>query len=222
MSENLKSVEKKINKACGQWNIERDQVNLIAVSKKQPDEKIDAMIEAGHRVYGENRVQDAHARWDERVKEHSNLELHLIGPLQTNKVREAVQLFDAIHTVDRPKLVRALVKEMTAQNKQLECYIQVNIGEEDQKSGVLPDDFAALYAVCKEEGLSIKGLMCIPPVDEPPAHHFALLRKIAEVHGLEDLSIGMSGDFEKAIPFAQENGKLYIRVGSALFGAREY
>ena len=222
IADNLKSVQKKINKSCDLWNVDAKDIQLIAVSKKQPDEKIDAMLDAGHRIYGENRVQDAILRWGERKKQFEDLQLHLIGPLQSNKVAEAVALFDAIHTVDRPKLVKALIKEISAQGKIVSCFIQVNTGEESQKSGVVPEEFAALFQCCKEEGLIISGLMCIPPEDEPPAHHFALLRKIAETHGLKDLSMGMSSDFEKAIPLGIKGGHVFIRVGSALFGAREY
>jgi pyridoxal phosphate enzyme (YggS family) len=222
IQKNLETVQKKISKTCKAWDVNENSIELIAVSKKQPDEKIEAMLETGHRVYGENRVQDAVARWVEKKPQYKDVQLHLIGALQTNKVSEAVALFDAIHSVDRSKLVRALVKEMKAQGKALGCFIQVNTGEEDQKAGVLPEDFEALYQICQDEGLEIRGLMCIPPFDEPPAHHFALLRKMAEAHGLKELSIGMSGDFEKAIPFAMEGGKVFIRVGTSLFGAREY
>lgn len=221
IQKNLEMVKSQINKTCDAWDVDQGAVQLIAVSKKQPDDKIDAMIETGHRIYGENRVQDAIARWEKRKEKISDLELHLIGPLQTNKVKDAVKLFDAIHTVDRPKLVRALIKEMKARDKTLSCFIQVNTGEEDQKSGVLPADFDALYQLCQDEGLRIDGLMCIPPEDELPAHHFALLRKIAQKHGLKNLSMGMSGDFQKAIPITINGGRLYIRVGTALFGARD-
>jgi len=222
IQKNLDIVQDKINKTCEEWRVNQSDIQLIAVSKKQPDDKIDAMLNTGHRIYGENRVQDAVVRWEKRKEQYEDLQLHLIGPLQTNKVSDAVALFDYIHTVDRPKLVKSLVKEMKAQGKNLTCFIQINTGEEDQKAGVLPKDFSALYQSCQDEGLEIEGLMCIPPFDEPTAHHFALLRKMAEEHDLLDLSIGMSGDFEKAIPMNIPNGNLYVRVGTALFGEREY
>ncbi|MEM8833743.1 MAG: YggS family pyridoxal phosphate-dependent enzyme [Pseudomonadota bacterium] len=216
IEENLKAVKAKIKKAADQWKIDAASVNLIAVSKKQPEEKIDAMLAAGHRIYGENRVQEAQKRWENRRSEHSDLELHLIGPLQTNKVKEAIALFDVIHSVDRPKLVKALARECKAQNKTPEFLLQVNTGDEDQKSGVMPEELTALLASCAEEGLTIEGLMCIPPINDPPGVHFAFLKKLADENGLKELSMGMSGDYEKAIPL----GATYIRVGTALFGAR--
>ena len=192
--------------------------SLVAVSKRQPDEHIAALLQAGHRVFGENRVQEAQQRWHERRQIYDDLRLHLIGALQTNKAAEAVALFDVIEVVDRPKLARALAAEMQKAGRHLECYIQVNTGEEAQKSGVMPDDFDALLAMCRNEcGLNITGLMCIPPVEEEPAMHFALLRGMAERHALAELSMGMSGDFEDAIAF----GATSIRVGSAIFGARD-
>lgn len=221
IANNLETVRKKITKTCKAWDVNDGDVQLIAVSKKQPSEKIDGMLQAGHRVFGENRVQEAGERWTERKENYIDLDLHLIGPLQTNKVKDAVALFNYIHTVDRPKLVKALVKEMKVQGKKPVCFIQVNTGEEDQKAGILPHDFKALWDCCEQEGLEISGLMCIPPFDEPSTHHFALLRKIAEEHGIKDLSIGMSGDYEKAIPLVIEGGKVFVRVGTALFGARQ-
>ena len=195
-----------------------DRPRLVAVSKRQADERIDAALDAGHRVFGENRVQEAQQRWSERRFIHDDLCLHLIGALQTNKAAEAVALFDIIEVIDRPKLARALAAEMHNANRQLDCYVQVNTGEEAQKSGVMPNDLDALLDICRGEcGLRITGLMCIPPVEEEPAMHFALLRSMAERHGLAELSIGMSGDFEDAIAF----GATSVRVGSAIFGARE-
>ena len=222
ISNNLKEVQTKIRAAASQWNVDEKNIHLIAVSKVQPDDKIDAMLATGHRVYGENRVQEAQKRWTARRSKFDDLRLHLIGPLQTNKAADAVALFDEIHTVDRPKLVKALVKEMKAQDKKLICYIQVNTGEEDQKAGVLPNGLKDLLDCCNDEGLEVAGLMCIPPVDEPPAHHFALLQKLAQENGLTALSIGMSGDFEKAVPFLINGGAVFIRVGTSLFGARDY
>lgn len=194
------------------------QATLIAVSKKQPDEGIEEALCVGHRVYGENRVQEACERWKERRQQYGDdLELHLIGPLQSNKAAEAVAIFDVIHTLDRPKIAKALAKEMQKQERDLPCFIQVNIGEEDQKSGVMPADLHDFYEYCSEEcGLNIIGLMCIPPIDEPAALYFALLKKMAARLGVPSLSMGMSGDYEKAVAL----GATHIRVGSALFGAR--
>ena len=191
---------------------------LVAVSKRQPDDRIDAALAAGHRLFGENRVQEAQQRWARRRQDHDDLTLHLIGPLQTNKVADAVALFDVIEVVDRPKLARALSREMARQDRRLACYIQVNTGEESQKSGLLPDEVDGFIAFCKAEcGLDIRGLMCIPPQDEEPAMHFALLRGIAARNCLAGLSMGMSGDFEEAVGF----GATSVRVGSAIFGARD-
>ena len=191
--------------------------DLVAVSKRQPDGRIDAALAAGHRRFGENRVQEAQLRWQERRLIHDDLTLHLIGPLQTNKAAEAVALFDVIEVVDRPRLARILGEEMRRQNRQLPCYVQVNTGEEDQKSGISPDDADAFIAQCRDEhGLDIAGLMCIPPQHEEPAMHFALLRTIASRNNLAGLSMGMSGDFEEAVAF----GATSVRVGSAIFGAR--
>lgn len=219
IQQNLKDVQDRINKACVRNKKiirEVSEVNLVAVSKKQPIERIHAMLEAGHRLYGENRVQEAKERWENLRDQYSDLTLHLIGPLQTNKVKEAVALFDVIETVDRPKLATALAKEMKKQNRIVPCFIQINTGAEDQKAGVLPGELPAFLNLCRDEGLNIMGLMCIPPVDEPPALHFAFLKKLADEHGLKELSMGMSSDFEKAVPL----GATYVRVGSALFGER--
>lgn len=193
-----------------------DDVRLIAVSKMQPDAHIDAALNAGHRLFGENKVQEAKLHWEARRALYPDLRLHLIGPLQTNKVREAVTLFDCIETIDRVKLVDALAEEMTRQGRALECMIQVNTGEEPQKAGVLPQDLPALLAHCRGAGVSVTGLMCIPPVGEASALHFLFLKELAQRHHLQELSMGMSEDFEKAILA----GATYVRVGSALFGAR--
>lgn len=191
---------------------------LVAVSKRQPDDRIEAALAAGHRLFGENRVQEAQQRWAHRRDTHPDLTLHLIGPLQTNKAAETVALFDVIEVVDRPKLARILGQEMERQDRHLPCYVQVNTGEEAQKSGVMPEDADAFITQCRDEfGLRIVGLMCIPPQDEEPAMHFALLRAIAERNGLPELSMGMSGDFEEAVAF----GATSVRVGSAIFGARD-
>jgi pyridoxal phosphate enzyme (YggS family) len=188
-------------------------VTLTAVSKQQPWERIAPVLEAGQRVFGENRVQEAQGRWAERRTAIPDLELRLIGPLQSNKTEQAVALFDVIETLDRLKLARALAE--AAQRPRL--YVQVNTGEEPQKAGVAPADADAFIRECRDPyGLTLEGLMCIPPEDEEPAMHFALLAKIAERNGLEKLSMGMSGDFETAIRF----GATSVRVGSALFGTR--
>ena len=193
-------------------------VTLVAVSKRQSDDRIDAALAAGQRVFGENRVQEAQGRWVPRRNQHTDLVLHLIGPLQTNKVADAVELFDIIEVVDRPKLAKALVDEMIRQNRQLECYIQVNTGREAQKSGIAPEDADDFIAFCRDEvGLNITGLMCIPPIDEETAMHFALLQTIAKRNHLSILSMGMSDDFEEAIAF----GATAVRIGSAIFGARD-
>ena len=219
--QNLKDVQKKIEKACIR-NKEKirdpKDINLVAVSKKQPIERIHEMLKTGHRLYGENRVQEAQERWNDLRLDYKDLRLHLIGPLQTNKVKDAVELFDVIETLDRPKLATALSIEMNQQNKNLPCFIQVNTGEEKQKAGIVPNELPDFLKFCLDEGLNIIGLMCIPPIDEPPALHFAFLKKLADEHDLKELSMGMSGDFEKAIPL----GATYIRVGTALFGERPY
>lgn len=184
----------------------------------QPIERIRPLLEAGHRVFGESRVQEARAKWPELRSIYPGIELHLIGPLQANKVREAVKVFDAIHSLDRPKLAEALKSEMTRSSRPPVLFIQVNTGEEPQKAGIAPRDASALISYCRDElALPVQGLMCIPPADEPPAPHFALLQKLAAENGLPLLSMGMSDDFETAIKF----GATHIRVGSALFGKRE-
>jgi pyridoxal phosphate enzyme (YggS family) len=194
-------------------------VTLVAVSKQQPWERIEPVLAAGQRVFGENRVQEAMARWSEpkSSKTWSEIELRLIGPLQSNKAKEAVEFFDVIETVDREKLARALAEEMGKQGKAPRLYVQVNTGEEPQKAGVIPAEVDAFIAACRRTyGFRIEGLMCIPPVEEPAGPHFALLAKIAARNGLDKLSMGMSADFETAIRF----GATSVRVGSALFGAR--
>lgn len=192
-------------------------VTLIAVSKVQPRERVAAVVEAGHRVFGENRVQEAEGRWPEFRAEHPDIELHLIGPLQSNKTRAAMGLFDAIHSVDRLKLARAIARIAEETGECPELFVQVNTGAEPQKAGVLPDDAPGLIEECRAMSLPLVGLMCIPPFDEDPVPHFRLLRKLAEEAELEGLSMGMSADFEAAIA----EGATHIRVGSAIFGARE-
>jgi hypothetical protein len=193
-------------------------VKLIAVSKTVPEHALEEAIQLGQRRFGENRVQEAKSKWLPLKERHPNLELHLIGPLQSNKVRDAVQLFDVIHSVDRPKIAASLAEEMKRAGKHPRLLVQVNTGEEPQKAGVLPAETDAFVARCRDQyGLAIEGLMCIPPLDEEPAMHFALLAKIAARLGLTELSMGMSGDFAKAIAF----GATYVRVGTAIFGVRD-
>jgi PLP dependent protein len=192
-------------------------VELIVVSKTFGAPEILPLLQAGHRVFGENRVQEAKGKWPELKAKFPDLKLHLIGPLQSNKAKEAVELFDTVHTIDRPKIARALAEEMAKQGKPLQLFIQVNTGEEPQKGGVMPGDADAFIAGCGDKhGLAIEGLMCIPPADEPPSPHFALLAKIAKRNGLKLLSMGMSADFEAAIQL----GATHVRVGSAIFGTR--
>ncbi|MEL6792909.1 MAG: YggS family pyridoxal phosphate-dependent enzyme, partial [Pseudomonadota bacterium] len=191
---------------------------LVAVSKVQPIERVVSALEAGHRIYGENRVQEAAGKWPELRERFHGVELHLLGPLQTNKVGQALDLFDAIQSVDRPKLARKLADAIQARGSAPMMFVQVNTGEEPQKAGVLPTETDGFIAECRAMDLPIAGLMCIPPVDEEPALHFALLKKIAERNGLPELSMGMSGDYETAARM----GATYLRVGSAIFGARDY
>ncbi|MEZ5828070.1 MAG: YggS family pyridoxal phosphate-dependent enzyme [Hyphomicrobiales bacterium] len=193
------------------------RVKLIAVSKTVPAAVIEEAIEAGQRLFGENRVQEAHAKYPALKERHPDLELHLIGPLQSNKVRDAVALFDAIQTVDRPKLARALAEEMERQGARPRLFVQVNTGEEPQKAGIAPDATADFVALCRDTfNLTIDGLMCIPPFDEDPSPHFELLADLADELGLDELSMGMSGDFTKAIAC----GATYVRIGTAIFGER--
>lgn len=194
------------------------EVSLIAVSKVQPDERIDAALSAGQRVFGENRVQEAQKRWTRRREAYPDLELRLIGPLQTNKAEDAVNLFDVIETVDRIKLARALAKAMAKTGRRPEVLIQVNTGAEPQKGGVFIEDLPELIKNCAELELNVTGLMCIPPADEPAGPHFALLAKLADGLGLATLSMGMSADYETAISF----GATHVRVGSGFFGKRVY
>ena len=206
-------IEKTRQSAVGSAEV----VHLIAVSKQQPDEKIEAALATGHRLFGENRVQEATERWAHRRALFPDLRLHLIGPLQSNKAAEAVALFDVIETIDRPKIAKAVSAEMIKQDKKRSCFIQVNTGEEPQKSGIAPQDTLDFVTYCQKDlGLAVMGLMCIPPQTEEPAMHFALLKKLAQQAGLPHLSMGMSADYEDAIAFGAD----YVRVGSALFGER--
>ncbi len=214
----LQDVKCQIDKSAEIGGRDPADVRLIAVSKAQPDERLEAALAAGIRCFGENRVQEAQQHWAQRRSDYPDLDLHLIGPLQTNKVKVAVQLFDAIHTVDRPKLAARLTDAFSASGRQLPCYIEVNIGEEGQKAGVLPADVDEFIESCRRTyALPIVGLMCIPPFDAPPAPFFALLRTIAERNGLDRLSMGMSADFQVAV----ELGATDVRVGTAIFGPRQ-
>lgn len=214
---NLAAVRGRIEAAADAAGRDPGTVSLVAVSKTQPVEAVRAALQAGQRIFGENRVQEGMAKFPGLRGEFPDFELHLIGPLQTNKVRDAVAYFDVIETVDRPRLAEVLAREMERAGRRLPCLIEVNTGEELQKAGVLPEAVDAFIADCRERlDLPIAGLMCIPPEHEEPALHFALLREIAGRNGLEQLSMGMSADFETAIRF----GATHVRVGTAIFGAR--
>jgi len=218
IAENFDQILRMIRKGEKAAGRKEGSVELVAVSKTQPVEAIREALATGHRCFGENRVQEAQEHWTGLRKDFPDLQLHLIGPLQTNKVKEAVALFDCIETLDRDKLAQALRDELTKQGRALPCFIQVNTGEEEQKAGILPQHLAEFYRYCVEEvTLNVTGLMCIPPVEDPPALHFALLQKWARHLNLPHLSMGMSADFLKAIPL----GATHVRVGTALFGRRE-
>ena len=218
ISESFIRVKTKIDKAAHDCNRSAKQITLIAVSKQQQEDRIEASLAFGQRVFGENRVQEAQQRWANRKYDYPDLCLHLIGPLQSNKAADAVRLFDVIHTIDRPKIALAISKEAARQNKDIQCFIQVNTGDEPQKSGISPCDLSSFVDFCREEAcLPVIGLMCIPPVDEEASIHFGFLNTLASRNNLTGLSMGMSGDYEEAIRF----GATHIRVGSALFGSRE-
>jgi PLP dependent protein len=213
----LASVEYDIFRACNEARRDRASVTLIAVSKTFDAGAIAPVIGAGQRVFGENRVQEAKAKWPGLMSSYPGIALHLIGPLQSNKAKEAVALFDAIHSVDRPSICEALAKEIDSQKRRPELFVQLNTGEEPQKAGIAPSEADAFIAGCRDKyGLTISGLMCIPPLDDAPAPHFALTAKIAARNGLKNLSMGMSADFAIAIQF----GATHVRVGSAIFGHR--
>lgn len=214
---NLVAVRERIEAAARSAGRAPENVTLVAVSKTHPADSVRAALMAQHRVFGENRVQEAQAKYPKLREAFPDLALHLIGPLQTNKVRDALATFDVIESVDRPRLAQALAKEMDHSGRRPPCLIEVNTGEEAQKSGVMPADADGFITECRDRlGLPIIGLMCVPPIDEEPAPHFALLREIARRNGLSVLSMGMSADFEKAIRF----GATHVRVGTAIFGAR--
>ena len=213
----IAEVRDQIATACREVGRDPDEVVLIAVSKTFDAEAIRPVLDAGQRHFGENRVQEAQGKWPTLRGAFPDVTLHLIGPLQSNKAGDAVALFDVIHSVDRPKIARALAEEMAKQGRQVSLYVQVNTGEEPQKTGVMPADAPAFIARCREEfGLEIAGLMCIPPVDDAPVVHFAFLQKLAREVGVGGLSMGMSADYDVAVQF----GATHVRVGSAIFGAR--
>ena len=213
----LEHVREEIARACKDAGREPSSVTLVAVSKTFGADAIAPVIASGQRVFGENRVQEAKAKWPALIERHPDIALHLIGPLQSNKAKEAVALFSAIHSVDRASLCEALAKEIEKQGKSPTLFVQVNTGAEPQKAGVLPEDADAFLKACRDAyGLTISGLMCIPPADEAPGPHFALLATIAKRNGLKLLSMGMSADFASAIAM----GATHVRVGSAIFGGR--
>lgn len=214
---NLRTVQGRIAAAAGTVGRDPAGITLVAVSKAQPDERVLAALTAGHRVFGENYMQEAKRRWPPLRPAYPDLRLHMIGPIQTNKARDVVALFDVIETVDRPKLARALAKEMDRLNRRPECFVEINTGEEPQKAGVWPADADAFIKACRGDlGLPVTGLMVIPPEGEEPSLHFALLAKIAARNGLAKLSMGMSADYDIAVQF----GATHVRVGSAIFGER--
>ncbi|MCP4937182.1 MAG: YggS family pyridoxal phosphate-dependent enzyme [bacterium] len=218
MSHGIENVKEQMSLACKEAGRSESDVELIAVSKRFEADTIMPVLELGHRLFGENRVQEAQEKWPSLRVQYAGIELHLIGPLQSNKAGDAVALFDVIHTVDREKIARVLKKEIDKQGKQIELLIQVNTGQEPQKAGIDPLETKEFTHFCRDElGLQIAGLMCIPPVDEEAALHFALLKKIADELGLKKTSMGMSADFNTAIAL----GATCIRVGSAIFGVRQ-
>lgn len=213
----LAEVEASIARICKPARREPADVTLIAVSKTHPPERIVPLLEAGQRVFGENRVQEAQGKWPQLREEWPDVEIHLIGQLQSNKAEDAVKLFDCIHSLDRPSLLKALAKAMDKAGRRVPCFVQVDVGEEDQKGGCPIGEVPAFLEMVRAAGVPLAGLMCIPPADTEPAPHFALLAKLARDNGLEGLSMGMSGDYETAVQL----GATHVRVGTALFGARE-
>src|SRR5215210_240571 len=214
---NLKTLRAAIARAARDCGRDPAEITLVAVSKTVPADAIEPVLAAGGRVFGENYVQETKAKWPALRERYRDVELHLIGPLQSNKAREALHLFDVVHSLDRPSLAQALAKEIAKAGRAPRLIVQINTGEEPQKGGVLPADADAFLARCRGEwSLPIEGLMCIPPANEPPSPHFALMNKIAARNGLKTLSMGMSADFEAAIQL----GATHVRIGSAIFGAR--
>lgn len=214
----LQEIKTRITAAEAAADRPAGSVTLIAVSKVQPNDRVAAVLDEGQRCFGENRVQEAMGKWPDFAETYTDLDLHLIGPLQTNKARQAMELFNAIHTVDRPKLAKILARLAQELGKCPDLFIQVNTGAEPQKAGILPAEADDFIAECRTLDLPVKGLMCIPPVDEVAAKHFTMLAEMATRNGLDGLSMGMSSDFEQAIA----HGATHVRVGSAIFGARAY
>ena len=216
--QNLRAVKTRIDEAAYAAGRDPETVAMVAISKAHGPDKIAEAISAGHRLFGENRVQETEAKWPALLEGAPDVRLHLVGPLQTNKVKRAVQLFHGIHTLDRPKLAGALARQFDAQGRQVECFIQINIGEEPQKAGILPCEADGFIAECRDSmNLPIAGLMCIPPADEEVGLHFGLLAEMAARSGLDRISMGMSGDFETAVRL----GATHVRVGTAIFGQRQ-
>ncbi len=216
IAENFEDIFRRMKKAERSAGRNEGDTKLVAVTKTVSNEILEQALAIGHRVFGENRVQEAISHWSDLKTKHPDIKIHLIGPLQTNKARDAVALFDVIETLDREKLVDALAIEMKKQGRNIPCFVQVNTGDEEQKAGIAPRKLKDFLAYCKKAGLTVTGLMCIPPVDEAAGLHFAYLKDLARKHDLIELSMGMSSDFEKAITA----GATYVRLGTALFGAR--
>lgn len=214
----LAEITDRIQKAEIAAGREQGSTKLIAVSKVQPNARVESVLSEGHRLFGENKVQEAAGKWPDFREKFDGVSVHLLGPLQTNKARQAMELFEAIHSVDRPKLANTLARLAQELGHCPDLFVQVNTGEEPQKAGILPADADAFIQTCRDLDLPVVGLMCIPPVEEEPSLHFALLAKIAARNGVEGLSMGMSGDFERAVAL----GATHVRVGSAIFGARDY
>lgn len=219
MTSKLETVNQKIRSAAINSGRRGEDITLVAVSKTKPRDVITPILDQGHRVFGENKVQEAAGKWPELRTLYKGVKLHLIGPLQSNKVRQALQVFDVIETIDRPKLARAIARIITEENISCDCYIQINVGREDQKAGIDPDDADSFITMCRSDlKLNVIGLMCIPPVSQDPKPYFSQLREIAARNGLAKLSMGMSSDYQIAI----ECGATSVRVGTALFGTRNY
>jgi pyridoxal phosphate enzyme (YggS family) len=218
MPVSLSDIKERIARAEASAGRAPGSTALVAVSKVQPRDRVEAVLDQGHRLFGENRVQEAAERWPAFQERYEGIALHLLGPLQTNKARQAMEMFQAIHSLDRPKLAHMLARLAQEMGRCPDLFVQVNTGEEPQKAGVLPTEADGFVAECRTLDLPVRGLMCIPPVDEEPSLHFALLAKIAARNGLSGLSMGMSGDFERAIA----QGATHVRVGSAIFGERDY
>lgn len=214
----LQDIQDRIQKAESLADRPVGSVSLVAVSKMQPNERVESVLNDGWRIFGENRVQEAAEKWPGFNERYKDVELHLLGPLQTNKARQAIELFDVIHSIDRPKIAKTIARLSDEIGKCPDLFLQVNTGEEPQKAGVLPSEIDSFVQECRDLGLPVIGLMCIPPVDEEASLHFALLAKLAKRNGLAGLSMGMSGDFEKAVA----QGATHVRVGSAIFGDRNY